>query len=83
MLARQGPIPASHVSEGKEEHMVVNLDAYCAIRYGLEGPPTKAQRNTVSKMCRDGKLDAYKSGKRWFIRLEDANAEEMEDAPQV
>ena len=50
---------------------VVNVDDYCRIRYGLrEGAaPTKAQRNTVSWMCRNGTLDAFKSGRRWLIRL--------------
>jgi len=53
--------------------MVVTLDQYCQMRYGLgDARPTKAQRNTVSKMCRDGALrkQAFKSGKRWLIRLE-------------
>ena len=66
-----------------EVDVVVNVDAYCEIRYGLAGvEPTKAQRNTVSKMCRDGTLDAFKSGKRWLIRLEEGNGEEKSGAPQ-
>lgn len=52
--------------------VLLNVDAYCRIRYGLEegAVPTKAQRNTVSQMCRLGTLDAFKSGHRWLIRLE-------------
>lgn len=50
--------------------MVMTLDGYCRIRYGLrdDEAPTKAQRNTVSRMCRQGTLPAFKSGKRWFIK---------------
>jgi len=49
--------------------MVMNLDQYCRVRYGLEKDekPTKSQRNTVSRMCRDGTLDAVKSGRKWII----------------
>ena len=52
--------------------MVITLDQYCRIRYGLGSgeTPTKAQRNTVSKMCRDKVVPAFKSGRRWFINDE-------------
>ena len=56
--------------------MLLNVDEYCDVRYGLRGKrPTKAQRNTVSQMCRTGTLNAFKSGKRWLIRLEDGSVE--------
>lgn len=53
--------------------MVMNLDEYCRLRYGLrdDEKPTKSQRNTVSEMCRHGVLDAFKSGRRWLIRLKE------------
>lgn len=54
--------------------MYMTLENYCRMRYGLgeKEMPTKAQRNTVSQMCRDGALrkQAVKSGKRWLIRTE-------------
>ena len=65
--------------------MLVNVDTYCDIRYGLRGsPPTKAQRNTVSAMCRNGTLEASKSGKRWIIKIggEDGDGEKHADAPE-
>lgn len=62
--------------------MIVNVDGYCDVRYGLRGrEPTKAQRNTVSQMCRDGVLDAFKSGRRWFIRLEERDADDGKRGP--
>ena len=56
--------------------MIMNLDAYCRLRYGLADgeKPTKSQRNTVSAMCRDGVLDAFKSGRRWLIRIKTKGA---------
>ena len=53
--------------------MVMNLDAYCRLRYGLQAneKPTKSQRNTVSEMCRRGVLDAFKSGRCWFIKIKE------------
>lgn len=49
---------------------VMTVDQYCAIRYGLADgqKPTKAQRNTVATMCRNGTVEAFKSGKRWIIK---------------
>lgn len=57
----------------KEAAMIVSLDAYCRLVYGLPDgqKPTKSQRNTVSEMCRRGTLDAFKSGRRWLIRLKE------------
>lgn len=54
--------------------MLMNIDAYCRLHYGLPDgqAPTKSQRNTVSEMCRRGTLDAFKSGRRWFIRIKEA-----------
>ena len=53
--------------------MVMNLDTYCRLIYGLQPgeKPTKSQRNTVSEMCRRGTLDAFKSGRRWLIRVKE------------
>ncbi len=53
--------------------MIVSLDAYCRLVYGLPdgAKPSKSQRNTVSEMCRKGTLDAFKSGRRWLIRLKE------------
>ena len=49
--------------------MVMTLDQYCQLRYGLgDAMPTKAQRNTVSAMCREGRVKgAFKSGRKWLI----------------
>ena len=50
--------------------MIMTIDQYCRVRYGLEKgeKPTKSQRNTVSCMCREGRvLGAFKSGRRWLI----------------
>lgn len=57
----------------KEAAMIVSLDAYCRLVYGLPdgAKPSKSQRNTVSEMCRRGTLDAFKSGRRWLIRLKE------------
>ena len=50
--------------------MAMKLDEYCRIYYGLKDGerPTKSQRNSVSRMCREKRLDAVKSGSRWFIK---------------
>lgn len=54
----------------------MTVDAYCRWRYAdklVDGAPTKAQRNTVTAMCRNGSFKrAFKIGKTWFI---DLNAE--------
>lgn len=56
---------------------LMNIDAYCLVAYGQGWDSTpgskKSKRNTVSRMCRDGVLDAFKSGRRWLIRLEPKN----------
>lgn len=55
---------------------LMSVDAYCEIRYGPDfrksKESVKSKRDTVSKMCREGTLDAFKSGSRWLIRLEDS-----------
>ena len=55
--------------------MIVSVDAYCEMAYGpafrASEKSVKSKRDTVSRMCRDGVLDAFKSGRRWLIRLED------------
>ena len=50
----------------------MNLRQFCRVKYGLpEGAePTKAQLNTVTQMCRDGKLDAIKVGRQWLVNLQ-------------
>lgn len=54
--------------------MILSLDAYCELVYGPQFRASeksiKSKRNTVSRMCRDGALDAFKSGRRWLIRWE-------------
>lgn len=53
--------------------MYMTLENYCRMRYGLgeKEMPTKAQRNTVSQMFREGRVKgAFKSGRRWLIRME-------------
>ena len=55
--------------------MVYSVDAYCELVYGpafrASEKSIKSKRDTVSRMCRDGVLDAFKSGRRWLIRLEE------------
>lgn len=55
--------------------MIVNLKRLCRIKYDLadDEEPTKAQVNTVTKMCRDGTLDAIKVGRQWLVNLEFKN----------
>ena len=51
----------------------MNLDQVCAVFYGegwdSDEKKRKSKRNTVSRMCRDGVLDAKKEGRRWVIWL--------------
>ena len=53
---------------------LITVDDYCEIVYGGEfrksSKSIKSKRDTVSRMCRDGVLNATKCGKRWLIRLE-------------
>ena len=55
--------------------MILSVDAYCELVYGesfrASDKSVKSKRNTVSRMCRNGTLDAFKVGKRWLIRLEE------------
>lgn len=55
--------------------MIKTIDDYCRLVYGDEFSKSekskKSKRNTVSQMCRSGSLDAFKSGKRWLIRIEE------------
>lgn len=57
------------MDERKEGAVVMTLDQYCQMRYGLgDSMPTKAQRNTVSQMFREGRVKgAFKSGRRWLV----------------
>ena len=53
---------------------LVTVDGYCEVIYGDEfrkSPKSiKSKRDTVSRMCRDGILNAQKCGRRWLISLE-------------
>ena len=53
----------------------MTVDAYCDLIYGSTWKESKkskkSKQNTVSKMCREGSLDAEKSGRRWLIRMEE------------
>ena len=55
---------------------LLTVEEFCKWRYQgklRDGKPTKAQKNTVARMCREGKFKrAFKLGKNWFI---DLNAE--------
>ena len=61
---------ARWIDGGEMEPM--RIDRYCRIRYGLKDgeKPTRSQRNTAAAMCRNGTLDAFKSGRVWLIRWE-------------
>lgn len=52
---------------------LLTVEQFCTFRYRdklVDGKPTKAQRNTVTQMCRDGKFKrAFKLGKNWFIDI--------------
>lgn len=52
----------------------VTVDEFCSVVYGpgwdSEPEKKKSKRDTVSRMCRYGVLDAFKVGRRWLIRLE-------------
>ena len=52
----------------------MTIDEFCSTVYGpgwdSEPEKKKSKRDTVSRMCRDGVLDAFKVGRRWLIRLE-------------
>ena len=51
----------------------VTIDAMCELMYGPRWDETrkskKSKRDTVSRMCRDGVLNARKVGRRWLIQL--------------
>ena len=51
----------------------MTVDQVCAVLYGKRWDESekgkKSKRDTVSRMCRDGALDARKAGKRWLIEL--------------
>ena len=51
----------------------ITVDAMCELLYGPRWDATKeskkSKRDTVSRMCRDGVLEARKAGKRWLIWL--------------
>ena len=51
---------------------VLNVEQMARRLYGLaeDEAPTKSQRNHVAELCRAGKLNAQKAGRRWLIRLE-------------
>ena len=51
---------------------LMNVEQMARALYGVpEGTaPTKGQTNHVAALCRAGKLDAAKCGRRWLIRVE-------------
>ena len=52
------------------KQVLMNIEQAARIIYGLDDtPPTKSQKNTVAGLCRSGKLDATKAGRRWVIRM--------------
>ena len=50
---------------------IMNVEQMARLMYGLDDceTPTKSQKNRVTELCRDGKLEALKVGRRWLIRL--------------
>lgn len=52
---------------------LMTVDSYCALVYGPAWDATenmkKSKRDTVTRMCRDGVLNARKAGRRWLITL--------------
>ncbi len=51
----------------------LDVKRFCAIYYGLgdDDEPTKAQRNSVARMCRNGTIPALRIGKRWFVVMDE------------
>lgn len=51
---------------------VMNTEQVARALYGVpaDAAPTKSQTNTVAALCRAGKLNATKAGRRWIIRME-------------
>jgi len=51
---------------------ILNVEQMARAMYGVPDSerPTKSQRNRVSELCRDGKLNATKAGRRWVIRVD-------------
>lgn len=51
---------------------IMNVEDVARALYGTpEGErPSKSQLNSVASLCRNGKLQAMKAGKRWLIRME-------------
>ena len=47
----------------------VNEETMACMVYGVDAP-SKSQRNHIAELCRAGKLDAVKVGRRWLIRIE-------------
>ena len=53
---------------------LITAKQFCLIKYFdklKDGQPSKAQINTVGKMCREGKFKrAFKIGRTWYIDLD-------------
>ena len=51
---------------------IMNTESMARVLYGVADgeAPTESQLNSVTEMCRQGKLDAVKAGRRWLIRVE-------------
>ena len=51
----------------------MTVDRYCELVYGEQAMKDersrKNKRDTVTRMCRDGVLNARKAGRRWLIEL--------------
>ena len=54
---------------GSDGCEIVNVEQMACMMYGVDAP-SKSQRNHIAELCRTGKLDAVKCGRRWVIRLE-------------
>lgn len=54
------------------EVRLMNVEQMARALYGVPAgsEPTKSQTNGVAALCRAGKLDAAKCGRRWVIRVE-------------
>ena len=59
-------MPNASRQDGRE---VVNVEGFASMMYGTD-EPTKSQRNHVCKLCRQGKLNATRAGRRWLIRVD-------------
>ena len=46
---------------------IINTDALACVYFQTDSP-TKTQKNTITAMCRDGRIkNAQKVGRKWFV----------------